>query len=117
MAKRSVILGKVMRAPEYDDFRPPVEAMRDIGLPASPTFKGMLFLEKDINGERDRAKALLIRLGVDGDVPLAQARINAGLDEPYPDPNGGTWIPRWMHKHIRSAIGWNDNDTRRAEAA
>lgn len=96
MAKRSVILGKVMRAPEYDDFRPPAVAGNDIGLPSTPTFKNTLFLEKDINGERDRAKALLVRLGVDGDVPLAQARINAGLP------------PIWAA---------NDNDKQRAVAA
>lgn len=43
-------------------------------------FKAGLYLEKDAPRTHGRDKALLVALGVDGSVPLAQARVNAGLD-------------------------------------
>jgi len=44
-----------------------------------PDFKAALGFEKDYPSTRDADYALLVRLGVNGEVPLAQAMANAGL--------------------------------------
>jgi hypothetical protein len=63
--------GKHANAPSltrYDNMRPST---------AAPTATS---LYREVKNTHDADVALLEALGVDGDVPLAQARINAGLD-------------------------------------
>lgn len=82
MTKRSVIAGKVMHTPDYDVRRVPAEPDAVVGAAArsdaSASFKVGLYSDGGRTWARD--KALLVALGVDGDVPLAVARVNAGLD-------------------------------------
>lgn len=83
MAKRSVIGGKVMRTPSlerYDDRMPPKETsavpqvvVEQVG------YKEAFFLEKDAPRTWARDKALLVALGVNGEVPFETAAANAGL--------------------------------------
>ncbi len=82
MARRAVINGKVQRAPSlgaYDNRRLKVTELHSPH-EVAPNFKAALSFDKDYPSTRSADKALLIALGVDGDVPLEQARINSGLD-------------------------------------
>ena len=114
MARRIVIGGKVMRAPDLE-----LHDLREVGGQAP------LFLAAAGERTRDQDKALLVRLGVDGDVPLAQARINAGLDDPRlpKRPDRGLGEPKKRFSDTFSGVRMmidhfsNDNDKRRAEAA
>lgn len=74
--------GKVPRRPSLDRYDGAVYSSLVIqSAPAEMVsdYQSSLSLEKDAPRTHKRDKALLIKLGVDGDVPLAQARINAGL--------------------------------------
>lgn len=91
--------GKLWRRPALDryDNMPP---------DASPLSQHL----QNYPSTHDRDKALLVALGVDGDVPLAQAMVNAGLAP----------IVRLADLDILSAaLGWpaNDNHTQAAAAA
>ena len=80
---RAVINGKVMRAPSltgYDNRKPRADV--EVATPLSTTGEYNQAFLKDAPSTRPRDKALLVALGVDGDVPLAQARVNAGLSAP-----------------------------------
>src|SRR5690348_11373929 len=109
MTGRTVIGGKVMRAPDLERldrvvYREPIDAT-----PAAPVTKTNLFLDKDAPRTWARDKAELVALGVDGDVPLAQARVNAGLDPPPDlDLRGGFWVPRWLHRHVVATFGGDE---------
>lgn len=81
MGKRTVVNGKVMRTPNlgaYDNRRgyphelhQPEQVM--------PDFKAALSLEKEMPSTRNADYALLVALGVNGEVPFHVAAAIAGL--------------------------------------
>lgn len=106
MRGRHVINGKVMRTPSlsaYDNMKPRPEGHAEPA-PIAP-FGETLHLNKDAPRTQPRDYALLVALGVNGEVPLAQARVNAGLD---PWPATTAWL---------AEIAANDNHEIAAKAA
>lgn len=111
MRRLSVINGKRMRAPSYDDktMSAPVIGGAD---DASTEFGSFLGLEREYPSTHDRDRDLLIALGVDGTVPLAQARRNAATANYY-----GGITPNDAVAYMRSLRPANDNHELAAQAA
>lgn len=79
MTQRFVVKGKVMHTPtvgRYDAMKPKPEVSTTV---ATDTRAYSRELVKDRPSTRDTDYALLVRLGVNGEVPLVQAMVNAGL--------------------------------------
>lgn len=81
MSRRSTINGKVLRTPSlgsYDD-----RSLRSAGLHhpdhVAPDFKAAMALEREYPSTRNADYALLVALGVNGEVPLDQALRNAEI--------------------------------------
>lgn len=92
--RRSVIGGKVMRSPDLERLDAargaPLGATVPVTYVADDTdrqFKAGLYSnEADWLDAKAAARKRAIEMGIDGSVPLAQARVNAGLD---PGGSGG----------------------------
>ena len=98
---KTLVGGKVARMPDLEgrDTRP----TREIGADDQFLFGANV---KDYPSTHGRDKALLIALGVDGDVPIAQARLNAGLPADGSRPamlRRGEWVAA-NDNHEQAAI-------------
>ena len=94
MAKRAVVNGKVMRTPSYEDASlssPAAQRVADIVLGVNQEYVA----HDDRTHTRD--KALLVALGVNGEVPFFDAAANAGIpvvgcERGVLFANRGSWI-------------------------
>lgn len=119
---------KVHRKPSlsvYDSRKPPTAA-------ADPAYNAQFnsYLDSDAGRGHAAAKAELVAFGVNGEVPLAQARVNAGLDGPerkfFKRPDPGLGEPKKKFSETFSGVkmliehffpGANDNTKSAAIAA
>lgn len=81
MAKRAVVNGKVMRTPSTENYDARVQIVDTLHQPDEvvPDFKSALSLDKEYPSTHTEDKALLVALGVNGEVPFFDAAANAGL--------------------------------------
>jgi hypothetical protein len=115
VTNRTVINGKVMRTPTLSRYDGMVPKPEPVFTAATATGEFNQQFVKDGGRTWERDKAELVAFGVDGDVPLAQAWVNAGLDAP-PGYTLRDW--RWLVRQIDAGlIGANDNHKIAAKAA
>lgn len=93
----------------YDNKRP--AAVIQVSADAPTEYKAGLVLEKEYPSTHTRDKALLVALGVNGEVPLDQAMATAGLW-----PSGGVVNGRGKQTAWFATRAANDSEQRRVAA-